>query len=83
VPSTFISQSKPIHVTGDTSITIYYPDSGYFQNSINDIFTSLNKWFKANKLKLNFDKTYFMKFANNKTCIHLKYRLLVLVVVMG
>jgi hypothetical protein len=32
----------------------------------------LNKWFKANKLKLNFDKTNLLKFAtNNKTRINL------------
>jgi hypothetical protein len=49
---------------------LYYlsSDSNYFQNSINDIFTSLNKWFKAIKLALNFDKTDFM---NNKTYFNL------------
>jgi hypothetical protein len=37
-----------------------------------DIFASLNKWMKANKLTLNFDKTNFMKFCtNNKTHIKL------------
>jgi hypothetical protein len=31
-----------------------------------------NRWIKANKLILNFDKTNFMKFCtNNKTCVNL------------
>jgi hypothetical protein len=54
-------QSKPILFADDTSIIIYHPDSDYFQNSINDVFADLNKWLKANKLTLNFDKTNFMK----------------------
>jgi hypothetical protein len=65
------SQSKPILFV-DTSIIIYHPESDYFQNSINDAFAGLNRWFKANELTLNFDKTNFIKFAtNNKTCISL------------
>jgi hypothetical protein len=36
---------------------IYYPDSNYFQNSINDVFAYLNNRFRANKLILNFDNT--------------------------
>jgi hypothetical protein len=39
---------------------------------MNDVFASLNRWIKANKLALNFDKTNFMKFCtNNKTCVNL------------
>jgi hypothetical protein len=47
-----------------------HPDC--FQNSINDVCASLNKWFKAYKFTLNFGKTDFMKFSpNNKTSINL------------
>jgi hypothetical protein len=71
LPQIINSQSKPILFTDDISIIIYHPDSDYFQNSIN-VFASLNKRFKANKLTLNFDKINFMKFATNrKTCINL------------
>jgi hypothetical protein len=39
---------------------------------MNDVFASFNKWIKANKLTLNFDKTNFTKFfINNKTCFNL------------
>jgi hypothetical protein len=39
---------------------------------MNDVFTGLNKWFKVNKLTLNFDKTNLMKFCTtNKNCVNL------------
>jgi hypothetical protein len=38
---------------------------------MSDIFDSLNKWIKANKLALNFDKTNFIKFFIKKTCFNL------------
>jgi hypothetical protein len=39
---------------------------------MNDVFAILNRWIKANKLTLNFDKTNFIKFCtNNKTCVNL------------
>jgi hypothetical protein len=39
---------------------------------MNDVFASLNKGIKANKLTLHFDKTNLMKFcSNNKTCVNL------------
>jgi hypothetical protein len=53
------------------SIIIYYPDSDSFQNPINDVFVNIKKWFKMNKLTLNFDKTDFIKSTtNNKTSIN-------------
>jgi hypothetical protein len=39
---------------------------------MSDIFASLNKWIKANKLTLNFDKTNFIKFCTtSKNCVNL------------
>jgi hypothetical protein len=56
---------------GTDWILKYYLDELQLQG-INDVFAIRNKWFKANKLTSNFDKTNFMKFAtNNKTCINL------------
>jgi hypothetical protein len=50
----------------------YYPDSDYFQNSVNDVFLDLHYWFKANKHNLNSHKTNFKKFTiNNKTIINI------------
>jgi hypothetical protein len=63
LPLAINTQSKPILFADDTSVIIYHPENNYFQNSINDIFASLNKWLKAVKLTLNFNKTVFMKFV--------------------
>lgn len=53
-------------------IIIYHPESNYFQNYFNDVFTSLDNWLKSNKLTLHFDKTNVLKFSTNKkTCINL------------
>lgn len=55
-----------------SSINISHPEIDYFQNCTNDVIVSSNKWFKVNKLALNFDKTNVMKFCtNSKTCISL------------
>jgi hypothetical protein len=41
---------------------------------MNDVFADLNKWIKANKLTLNFDKTNFMKFCTtSKKCVNLSF----------
>jgi hypothetical protein len=67
--ATINSQSKPILFADDTSIIIAHPELVYLQNIMNDVFTNPNKWFKANKLALNFDKTNYIKFGTkNKTC---------------
>jgi hypothetical protein len=40
---------------------------------MNDVFAGLNKWIKANKLTLNFDKTNFMKcYTTNKNCVNVR-----------
>jgi hypothetical protein len=69
LPATINSQSTPILFADDISIIITHPELGYLQNIMNDVFASLNKWFKANTLALNFDKTNCMRFAaKNNTC---------------
>jgi hypothetical protein len=69
LPATINSQSKTILFADDTSIIITHPELVYLQNIMNDVFVNLNKWYKANKLAQNFDKTNYIKFAiKNKTC---------------
>jgi hypothetical protein len=56
----------------DTSITVCHSKRDHFQNCITDACTKLNKWFTANELTPNFDKTNFIKFAtNNETWVNL------------
>jgi L-rhamnose isomerase len=57
-----------VRFTDNTSIVITHPELVYLQNIMSDAFANLNKWFKANRLALNFDKTNYIKFATkNKT----------------
>jgi len=48
----------PILFADDTSILITSPNNIKFQGDFNIVFGQLNKWFKANLLSLNFDKTF-------------------------
>lgn len=41
--------------------TISHPEISYFQNYMNNVCANLNKWFRANQLRLTFDKTNFIK----------------------
>jgi hypothetical protein len=57
LPPTKNCQSKSILFADDMSIVIAHTELVYSQNIMNDAFANLNKWFKANKLALNVDKT--------------------------
>jgi len=48
--------------------------SDHFQNCLNDAFTTLNKWFKANKLVLNSDKNSMKVFTNKQNLCLSKYK---------
>jgi hypothetical protein len=57
------------------SIIFTNSDIEYPKNDINIEFESLNKWFKANKHSLNFDKINFVKFTSKSSpYIHLDIR---------
>jgi hypothetical protein len=56
---TINAQSKPILFADDTNIIISHPETDCFQNRLNDVFASLNRWIKANKLTLNFDNKLY------------------------
>jgi hypothetical protein len=45
----------------DASIIITHPELVYLENIMNDVFANINKWFRANKLALNFEKQTFVK----------------------
>jgi hypothetical protein len=50
---------------GTVSMLLLVTNSVVFrdhENNIIQIFKSINDWFKANLLTLNFDKTYFIQF---------------------
>jgi hypothetical protein len=49
--------------------TISHPEIDYFQNYMNKSYANLNKWFRANQLTLNFDKTHFIKCFINRNIL--------------
>ena len=67
-----IGKSKPTSFADDTSIIFIYSNLKDFKHNIKIGFESLNKWFKANRLSLHFDKTHFMQLTiKNKPQIDL------------
>ena len=67
LPKAIEHKAIPILFADDTSILITSPNNIQFQNDLNVVFVPLNKWSKANLPSLNFDKTYFIQFANKST----------------
>jgi hypothetical protein len=56
----------------NTSILVTNPNPVAFVNDINAVFKCINKWFKANLLLLNFNKTNFIYFIpNSKPIIYI------------
>jgi hypothetical protein len=54
--------SFPVLFADDTSVVITDTNSTNFLNNSREIFSKLNKWFSANLLSLNYDKTNFLQF---------------------
>jgi hypothetical protein len=50
----------------DTSILFAQPNLTDLNSNMHSIFETLNKWFKANQLILNFDKTHYIHFVTKK-----------------
>jgi hypothetical protein len=51
--------------TDDTSILFTHFNLIYFNKNIHIIFTTLNKWLRANQLSQNFNKTNQLYFTTN------------------
>jgi hypothetical protein len=49
-----------------TSILFAQPNLTDLNNNTQSIFETLSKWFKANQLTLNFDKTHYIHFVTKK-----------------
>jgi len=57
LPKAIEHKAIPILFAADTNVLMTSPNNIQFQNDFNIVFGQLNKWFKANLLSLNFDKT--------------------------
>jgi len=58
--------SAPIIFADDTSILLAHSNLIDFNNNIHILFTTLNKWLRANQLSLNFNKTNYVHFTNKR-----------------
>jgi hypothetical protein len=53
---------QTILLADDTSVIVSSQNNAVLGNNLKSVFTSAMKWFKANLLSLNLDKTYCMEF---------------------
>ena len=58
--------SAPIIFADDTSILFAHSDLIDFNKHIHRVFVTLNKWFKANQLLQNFNKTNYIHFTTKR-----------------
>jgi len=61
--------SFPVFFADDTSVVITDTNSTNFLSNSREIFSHLNKWYSANLLKLNYDKTNFLHFTTKNSLI--------------
>ena len=57
-----MKKTVPILFADDTSIIVKSPNSKDFQTNMVTAFNYVNKWFKANLLSINIDKTHYIQF---------------------
>jgi hypothetical protein len=58
--------SAPIIFADDTSILFAHSNLIDFNKNIHIVFTTLNKWLRANHLSLNFNKTNYVHFKSKR-----------------
>jgi hypothetical protein len=66
LPKLINKTSLPVLFADDTSVLFAQPNLTDLNNNIQSIFETLNKWFKANQLTLNFDKSHYIHFVTKK-----------------
>jgi hypothetical protein len=63
LPKILSETSAPIIFADDTSILFAHSNLIDFNKNIHIVFTTLNKWLRANQLTLNFNKTNYVHFT--------------------
>jgi len=62
LPNLASTGTKILLYADDTSIIVTSPNLENFETKIDNIFGDINNWFKANQLKLNYNKTSYLQF---------------------
>jgi len=58
----FKNNQKPVLFADDTSLIVTHQNPTDFSRDVASAFTQLNKWFAANLLSLNLNKTQYVQF---------------------
>jgi len=66
LPKIISKTSKPIIFGDDTSILFAHSNLIDFNKNNHIVFTTLNKWLRANQLYLNFNKTNYVHFTTKR-----------------
>jgi hypothetical protein len=69
LPKITDENSKLFLFADDTNIIITSPNPTDFENSVNQIFHNINRWFNTNLLSLNLDKTHYMQFVTKNISV--------------
>jgi hypothetical protein len=66
----FGNNHKPVLFADDTSLIVSHLNHTDFSNDTTAAFNQLNKWFSANLLSLNLEKTQYVQFMTKNTHIN-------------
>jgi hypothetical protein len=66
----FGNNHKPVLFADETSLIVSHLNHTDFSNDITFAFNQLNKWFAANLLSLNLEKTQYVQFMTKDTHIN-------------
>jgi Tfp pilus assembly PilM family ATPase len=63
----FKNNQKPVLFADDTSLIVIHDNQTDFNRDVTSAFYQLNKWFAANLLSLNLNKTQYVQFMTKNT----------------
>jgi hypothetical protein len=63
LPKIINDKTVPVLFTDDTSLLVTSSNYDDLQQKINTAFHNISKWFKANQLSINFNKTDYIQFT--------------------
>jgi exonuclease III len=69
LPDAINYNSLPVLFADDTSLIVSNPDLTIFKNDLIQVFKQLHRWFNANLLSLNYNKTQFVQFCTTNSSI--------------
>jgi hypothetical protein len=69
LPKSIKDNAEVVLFADDTSTIVISPNLVIFENTVNEVFHDINRWFTNNLLSLNVDKTQFMQFVKKTSSL--------------